>query len=205
MKKNTKKITIMITSLVLLLLVAVGTTLAYIFTKTEPVENTFKPSKVSCAVVENGSATENAGNIVTISTNKTDVRIKNTGDTDAYIRVAVVVNWASEDGTKVWATKPVLNTDYTITYATGTGWEPGADGYYYYTKSVAPGTLTKILISQADKLQTAPPEGYYLSIEIVASAIQSKPDHVVGQQWSSEAVTVTGNNGTLTVDDKQGG
>lgn len=205
MKKNTQKITIIITSLALLLLVAVGTTLAYIFTKTEPVENTFKPSKVSCAVVENGSATENAGNIVTISTNKTDVRIKNTGDTDAYIRVAVVVNWASEDGTKVWATKPVLNTDYTITYATGTGWEPGADGYYYYTESVAPGTLTNILISQADKLQTAPPEGYYLSIEIVASAIQSKPDHVVGQQWSSEAVTVTGNNGTLTVDDKQGG
>ena len=205
MKKNTQKITIMITSLALLLLVAAGTTLAYIFTKTEPVENTFKPSKVSCAVVENGSATENTGNIVATGATKTNVQIKNTGDTDAYIRVAVVVNWASEDGKKVWAQKPVLGTDYSIAYATETGWIPGADGYYYYTKSVTPGTLTGTLINQAKKLQTAPPEGYYLSIEIVASAIQSKPDHVVGQQWSSEAVTVAGNNGTLTVDDNQGG
>lgn len=200
MKKNIKKITIMITSLVLLLLVAVGTTLAYIFTETEPVVNVFKPSKVSCAVVENGSETENTGNIVATGTPKTNVKIKNTGNTDAYIRVAVVVNWASEDGKKVWAQKPVLGTDYSIAYATETGWEPGPDGYYYYTKSVAPGTLTGTLINQAKKLQTTPPEGYYLSIEIVASAIQSAPDHVVQDAWK----TVTGNNGTLIISNKGG-
>lgn len=199
MKKFISKKFIVITAVALLLFVTVGSTLAYIFTKTEPVENTFNPSRVACAVVENGSATENTDDILETGT-KTDVKIKNTGDTDAYIRVAVVVNWASEDGKKVWAQKPVLGTDYSIAYATETGWEPGPDGYYYYTKSVAPGTLTGTLINQAKKLQTTPPEGYYLSIEIVASAIQSAPDHVVQDAWK----IVTGNNGTLTISNKGG-
>lgn len=126
MKKYINKKSIIIASVMLLLLVAVGTTLAYIFTETNPVENTFNPSKVACAVVENNNPDENRADIVLNDSIKTNVQIKNTGDTDAYIRVAVVVNWMSEDGTKVWATKPVKSTDgtdgdYTISYAENTG------------------------------------------------------------------------------------
>lgn len=181
MKIVLNKKSMLITSVALLLLVAVGTTLAYIFTKTEPVENKFNPSKVSCAVVEAGGNPVAAGTHNT-GTEKKDVQIKNTGDTDAYIRVAVVVNWMSADGTKVWATKPVEGTDYSITYATGTGWEKGSDGYWYYTQSV-PATdgsnLTGILIENATQLLDKGPVGtdntqYYLSIEIVASAIQAE-------------------------------
>ena len=113
MKKYINKKSIIIASVMLLLLVAVGTTLAYIFTETNPVENTFNPSKVACAVVENNNPDENRADIVLNDSIKTNVQIKNTGDTDAYIRVAVVVNWMSEDGTKVWATKPVKSTDGT--------------------------------------------------------------------------------------------
>ena len=51
MKKYINRKSILITSVALLLLVAVGTTIAYVFTKTDPVENKFDPSKVSCAVV----------------------------------------------------------------------------------------------------------------------------------------------------------
>ena len=197
MKKYINRKSILITSVALLLLVAVGTTLAYVFTKTEPVENKFNPSKVSCAVVENGNLSENTANVVQTGNNKTNVQIKNTGDTDAYIRVAVVINWMSEDGTKVWATKPVEGTDYSITYATGTGWVKGSDGYWYYTRSVPPtdgSNLTGILISDAKVLKDAPQEGYYLSIEIVASALQAKPASVVTSQWG---VTVA-NDGTIS-------
>ena len=201
MKKYINKKSIIIASVMLLLLATVGTTLAYIFTETKPVENTFNPSKVSCAVVEKGYEPV-SGEIQNISDIKSNVQIKNTGDTDAYIRVAVVVNWMSEDGTKVWATKPVKSTDgtdgdFTISYAENSGWEKGSDGYWYYTKSVLPtdgSNLTGILISEAKVLKNAPQEGYYLSIEIVASAIQAKPTSVVTSQWG---VTVA-NDGSIS-------
>lgn len=178
MKKNIKKKTLLTISVALLLSVAVGIMLAYILTKTEPVENTFNPSKVACAVVENNNPYENRADIVLNDSIKTNVQIKNTGDTDAYIRVAVVVNWMSDNGTKVWATKPVEGEDYTISYDLSNGWDNGGDGYYYYTQPVAKSDLTDILITSATQLTQKGPVGtdntqYYLSIEIVASAIQA--------------------------------
>ena len=201
MKKYINKKLIIIASVMLLLLATVGTTLAYIFTETKPVENTFNPSKVSCAVVEKGYEPV-SGEIQNISDIKSNVQIKNTGDTDAYIRVAVVVNWMDEAGTKVWATKPVeavegADGDYTITYNLEDGWFDGGDGFYYYSKAVSPEELTTILINEAKQLKSAPqtPDGiqYCLSIEIVASAIQSTPETVVEEQWG-----VTVENGVIT-------
>lgn len=202
MKKYINKKSIIIASVMLLLLVAVGTTLAYIFTETEPVENTFNPSKVSCAVVEN-NGTPVTGSVTDTGNVKENVQIKNTGDTDAYIRVAVTVNWMNADGTRVWAQKPIQNTDYTITYnLSEDGWFDGGDGFYYYSKAVSPtspNNLTGILISNAALMSgvTAPvgTDGtqYYLSIEIVASAIQSTPETVVAEQWG-----VTVNDGVIT-------
>jgi len=195
MKKYINKKSIIIASVMLLLLATVGTTLAYIFTETKPVENTFNPSKVSCAVVENGYEPV-SGEIQNISDIKSNVQIKNTGDTDAYIRVAVVVNWASADGSCVWAQKPADN-DYEITYNLNGDWFDGGDGFYYYSKTISPEELTTILINEAKQLKSAPqtPDGiqYYLSIEIVASAIQSTPETVVEEQWG-----VTVENGVIT-------
>ena len=201
MKRYINKKSIIIASVMLLLLATVGTTLAYIFTETKPVENTFNPSKVSCAVVEN-NGTPVTGSVTNTGNIKENVQIKNTGDTDAYIRVAVVVNWMDEAGTKVWATKPVegADGDYTITYNLGNGWVKGSDGYWYYTKSVPPtegNNLTDILIEKATQNKEGPKgtDGtqYYLSIEIVASAIQSTPETVVEEQWG-----VTVENGVIT-------
>ena len=197
MKRYINKKSIIITSVILLLLVAVGTTLAYVFTETEPVKNIFIPSRVSCEVVENGNEPV-SGSLVNISDSKNNVQIQNTGDTDAYIRVAVTVNWMNADGTRVWAQKPIQNTDYTITYnLSEDGWFDGGDGFYYYSKAVSPEELTTILINEAKQLKSAPqtPDGiqYYLSIEIVASAIQSTPETVVAEQWG-----VTVNDGVIT-------
>ena len=205
-RKLNKRSVALLVSLAVILTAAVGVTLAYIFTNTDALQNIFTPAQVSCAVVENGSTTENKGNIVYTGDIKSNVQIKNTGDTDAYIRVAVVITWKSADGTKVWAQKPVEGTDYSITYPTDTDWVEGADGYYYYTKSVPPtdgSDLTGILINEAKQLKPCSQEGYYLSIEIVASAIQASPDNVVGSQWSNEKVTITASNGTLSVVKKE--
>lgn len=198
MKKYINKKSIIIASVMLLLLATVGTTLAYVFTETKPVENTFNPSKVSCAVVEN-NGTPVTGSVTNTGNIKENVQIKNTGDTDAYIRVAVVVNWASADGSCVWAQKPADN-DYEITYNLNGDWFDGGDGFYYYSKTISPEELTTILINEAKQLESAPqtPDGiqYYLSIEIVASAIQSTPETVVENHWG-----VTVENGVITPKD----
>ena len=208
MKNHITKKTIAIISLALLILITVGTTLALVFSNTDSVENTFKPSKVSCAVVEtlvngdNSTTTETSAGTVSNFTSKSNVQIKNTGDTDAFIRVAVVVNWMSADG-KVWAQKPIIGTDYQIAFnlkdKNGVDiWEQGADEYWYCKKEVAPTKTTDILITEAKQLKPAP-EGYYLSIEIVASAIQSTPDTTVEEQWKNNKVVIDANNGTLDV------
>ena len=204
MKKVLNKKSMLITSVALLFLVAVGTTLAYVFTQTDPVENKFNPSKVSCAVVENGDSSENTANVVETGNSKTNVQIKNTGDTDAYIRAAVVVNWMSADGKKVWATKPVAGADYMITFNLSDGWVLGSDGYYYYTKAVPAvdeaatsndETLTGVLINEAKLIGDAP-AGYYLSIEIVASAIQADGMGATSAQdaWVKAPQSTSGNS-----------
>ena len=185
MKNHITKKTIAIISLALLILITVGTTLALVFTNTDPVENTFKPSKVSCAVVEGTNDPVESGNVDT-GTEKKEVKIKNTGDTDAFIRVAIVVTWQKADGT-VYAVQPELGKDYSMTLnLTDSGWFKKGD-YYYYNQPVAPDADTPNLINSAAQLATANvPDDYFLSIEIVASAIQSAPDDVVTSQWKVE-------------------
>ena len=185
MKKHITKKTIAIISFALLIFITVGTTLALVFTNTDPVENTFKPSKVSCAVVEGKSDPVEHSNVDT-GTEKKEVKIKNTGDTDAYIRVAIVVTWQKADGT-VYAVQPELGKDYSMTLnLTDSGWFKKGD-YYYYNQPVVPNADTPYLINSAAQLATAKvPDGYFLSIEIVASAIQSAPDDVVTSQWKVE-------------------
>ena len=180
---------------ILILCATVGGTLAYVFMKTPAVENTFEPAQVSCTVVE--SFTNNV---------KTDVQVQNTGDAAAYVRVAVVVTWKYKDADNidhVYAQTPLENTDYAITYTEDTSWVKGNDGYWYYIYPVecakdaatAEETLTEILIYEVKQLEGAmAPEGYQLSVEIVASAIQAYPATAVKENWG---VTVD-RNGVIT-------
>lgn len=177
-----KRLTVLLVSLSLVLVAGVGVTLALIIDSSGPVDNTFEPSHVSCAVVENGTAYETG--MVEVAS-KENVTIQNTGDTDAYIRAAIIVNWKKADGT-VWAQAPA-SKDYTL--AIGGDWDLGTDGYYYYKSSVAPKDLTTALITSATQVNSAPEEGYFLSIEIVASAIQSSLAGNAQGAWSAAAET----------------
>ena len=191
-----KRLTILLVSLSLILVVGVGVTLAYVFASTGDVVNTFTPSHVSCAVVEDQKTDDAPTGQVSVNT-KSNVKIKNTGDTEAYIRVAVIINWKNEDG-HVWATAPTSD-EYTISYDTSNPkWvKLASDNFWYYTAPVSHiegSNLTDVLIKSATQLKPGPvgtdKSQYYLSIEIVASAIQSTPTNVVGDNWSNSQVTV---------------
>lgn len=157
-------------SVLVLVLGIVGTTLAYLFTNTDSITNTFTVATAGITVdekLENGV--------------KNDVTIKNTGDVDVYIRARVIVTWKDDEG-NVSATAPVAGTDYTITYQTGTGWVE-YEGNYYYTSSVAAGGPTGVLFTDCKPVEGKTPDGYHLSVEILADSIQAKPENAVQEAW----------------------
>lgn len=176
-----KRLVLLITSLSILFVLAVGTTLAYLFDKTEPIVNTFTPSTVGIDIEEK-----------TDDYVKEEVKIKNTGDIDVYVRAIVVVSWKDDSG-NVYATAPVEDTDYKVTW-TMDGWVE-KDGVYYYTSPVKPGESTGILLTDCEPVKGKAPEGYKLSVEILSSAIQAEPTNAVEDAWG---VTVK-EDGTLSI------
>ena len=188
-RRRPKKFLTLIICLNLVVMLVVGGTLAYIFTSTDPVVNTFQPVTPGIEVEEPGW-----NNVV-----KQNVTIKNTGEVESYIRVKVVVTW--KNGTEIYSVEPVEGTDYSLEYITdvmpvaSTDWEKGADGFWYYKKSVLPGASTGVLIENAIWLQPCVDSKYTLSIEILSQAIQSTPDEAVESVWPVDA-----NNGILTLE-----
>ena len=184
-RANKRKATVLLSSLALILALFVGVTTAFLIAKEGSVTNTFKSSHVACQVNEESFN----------GTTKTNVTISNTGDTEAYIRAAIVVTWKDGENGNVYAGKPVAGEDYTISLNEN-DWIEGSDGYYYYKKPVAPGTSTAVLIESCRAVTEHVPAGYGLNVEILSSAIQSVPEAVVNAKWP--AVEVTTPHGELT-------
>lgn len=159
-------------SLVLLATSAVGGTLAFLTAKTGSIKNIFSPSKMGVTVEEDLE-----------SGTKSNVKLKNLGNTDGWLRAAVVITWQDDSG-NVYGTPPVAGTDYEITY-NQTGWLEGSDGFWYWTKPVAADDSTGVLISSCSYVTGKAPEGYHLVVDIVASALQSKPAYVFNDNWGA--------------------
>lgn len=177
---------ILLAAIAVLALGIVGGTSAYLLTNTDDVTNTFTPGYVSCAISEVFNSPY---------TTKSDVKVTNTGNTDAYIRAAIIVTWQDEEG-NVAATLPIKSDtgdtgDYTIDI-NSTDWVLKGDGFYYYKNPVAPNVSTANLINSCTVKKDNDP--YTLCVEILADAIQSTPTSAVKQAWPN--VTVD-NNGTL--------
>lgn len=163
-RNKSKKKWMLLVSLVMLLTITVGGTLAYITTSDDPVKNIFTTSQVPISVQEDPFD----------GTVKNNVKIQNDGNTDAYIRAAVVVTWKDSSG-NVYAIKPEVGVDYQVTFPGDTGWVyREADGFYYYTASIAPNNQTGVLLTNCKPLKSAPADGYTLCVEIVAESVQAK-------------------------------
>jgi len=163
-----KKSLITLVSLLAILCVTVSGSLAFLIDTDGPITNLFNPSEVTTEVIEDLNGTT-----------KQNVKIKNTGDTDAYIRAAVVVTWQDADG-NVYGAAPKA-TDYTLNIITTDQenpdgkWTKGADGFYYWSKPVAPNATTNILIQTCSVKNGAQiPDGYNLAVEIIGSGVQAK-------------------------------
>ena len=166
------KLAILFIAVVMLIGAVVGSTVAFLVTKTAPVENKFTYASVSCTVSESFNGTT-----------KEEVQIQNTGTTDAYIRATYVINWLDKGGNIVssvpegYKYELTENPDGKWTYNTN-------DGYFYYRTPVAPGGLTdgSLVNCTVTYPQGVEPK-YILSVEILATAVQSTPANAVTEAW----------------------
>lgn len=180
-RHNKKKASLLLTSLILLLTMLIGGTAAFLVASTGSVENAFTPSKVTSDVYETFSA----------GGSKNNVGVTNTGDTTAYLRAMVIVNWQDAEG-NVGPTVPVEGVDYTINWKKS-GWIE-KDGSYIYSQPVIPGDTTPVLFTDCAPISGRTPAGYGLNVEIICAAIQSSPTSVVSTNWgvAVDGTTITG-------------
>lgn len=177
------KLAILFIAVVMLIGAVVGSTVAFLVTKTAPVENKFTYASVSCTVSESFNGTT-----------KEKVQIQNTGTTDAYIRATYVVNWLNKDGSIAPVPQGTIPNGYTLSISENpdNAWTKGTDGYFYYLTPVAPGGLTdgSLVNCTVTYPQGVEPE-YILSVEILATAVQSTPAKAVQEAWG--VMPVNGN------------
>lgn len=165
-----KRSALLLLSLVLILAMSVGGTVAFLVTNTEGLTNTFNPGTISTDITE-----EFDGAV------KKNVQVKNTGAVDAYVRARVVVNWVDKDG------NVVPGDDVTISYNTSSdGWKK-VGGFYYYQKPLAPGASTESLIQP---ITLGEKDGKKMEVTILSQAIQAAGG-AVEEAWKGSGLKST--------------
>lgn len=164
---HTGRLTAMVIATALLLALAISGTVAWLTTKDAPITNTFNPSKVACEVTESFNGTV-----------KSSVNVKNTGDIDAYIRVKLVTYRTNAQGQHIGGTAELPE------FTPGAGWV-AYNGYYYYTKPVAPNAQPEKALIDSIELKASydDADGGKQAIDVMAEAIQSVPAKAVGEAW----------------------
>ena len=161
------RLTAMVIATAVLLALAIGGTVAWLSTKDAPITNTFNPSKVACEVTENFN-----GKV------KSNVNVKNTGDTEAYIRVKLVTYRTNDQGQHIGGTASLP------AFTLGANWVKYGDYYYYTLPVAADGTPATNLADSMTLTNTyEDADGGHQSIDVMAEAIQSEPARAVGQAW----------------------
>ena len=162
---------VLLIAVLLLITTAVGSTAAFLVTKTGPVVEDFAYAQVSCQVTDT-------------------MGVKNTGTAQAYIRASYAVNWLDGEENIVAAVPEDYSCD--LVKDPQGAWVEGGDGYFYYPYPVDPGDETPSLLTCSVSYPENPK--YTLSVEVVAEAIQSNPAEAAEEAWG-----VRVGDGMLTV------
>ena len=189
-----KKKILVVAMLAVLASIAATGTLAY-FTTEESAVNVITSGGIAIEIVEKTKADSGAEvdfqeegliNVMPGTSASKIVRIKNTGKSEAWIRVKMESRIVSADGQELPLEIGKNEKEPVMERTILEGWIDGGDGYYYYNEPVGPEDLTKELI---DTVKFNPAmgneyQGCTANIEISAQAVQ------------------TANNGTKVTDAK---
>ena len=162
-RMNRKRLA-MLLSLILVITCTVGGTLAYLFTRTESITNTFVPARVNCVVAE---------------TPENQFTVTNDSETSVWLRVSITAVYRNAVDTTVihWENPEIIVSE-------DTSWQL-EDGFYYYKAEVAAGGTASLPVITFDN---APPSGFVLEKQILAEVIQSAPLIAVQEAWSMTRV-----------------
>lgn len=166
-----RKTATLLVAIVLLLGVAVGTTVAYLIDKTNEIKNEFEYAKTDVTVTEEFNGTT-----------KSNVQVKNNSNIPVYIRATYVANWVDAHGNIV--TSVPEEYKYQLTENPDDAWKKVGD-YYYYPTPVQPGDSTAgslLTCTVTYPAGVATPD-YTLNVEILATAIQSEPIAAITNAW----------------------
>lgn len=195
-----------VAALALATAVTVGGTLAWLTAHTDSVTNTFTMGNVDPDVEE--SFDPDAGT-------KSEIKVTNNGSVEAYVRVALVFSWRNgavagqyndgeQPGGDIVAGTPMEGQDYEMSENLGEGWVLGSDGYYYYTKPVAPkGGKTETSLCTITVLPGSEKAAEYnLDVQVLADSIQAAPETAVTTMWGIDndgSVERVGDKGALVI------
>lgn len=166
-----KKLSAAAIAIILVVVMTIGGTVAFLMDSTESVINKFTPASSGITIEE--EVKENC---------KTEIAVRNTGDTGAYIRVSLVANYYDENGN---ITGGAAVPNFTL----NSKWFLGNDGYYYYKQPVAARNVTDNLLASESKMQLED----NMQVTVLAQSIQASPTSVVHDKWG---VTVN-SDGTI--------
>lgn len=152
---------VLLMSVVVLLVGVAGGSLAYLFTNSDPVTNTFLPANVDSVPVES----MNAG-----KTEKTNIGAKNTSNIPAFLRATISYHWENAAG-QILAETPSVTIDETL--GETIGWFKVGEIYYYKNVVPADTAVSTYFISSISVNGTAP-EGYHLVVDVLTEAIQAE-------------------------------
>lgn len=169
-------------ALLLAMIVAVlfPTVSAYMVKQTKKIQNVIEPGQVICKVNEDYDGTK-----------KTSVTVTNTSNIEAYIRVRIVSYWQDSKG------NTVAKTSEMPAFSVSNDWIADVNNHTYYCKKpIAVGAETPQLLENGSSITLKKDTlthnevvyEYNQVVEIIAEAIQSKPESVVETYWK---VTVT--------------
>ncbi|MGI6161622.1 MAG: hypothetical protein ACOYJD_06290 [Christensenellales bacterium] len=181
-----KKTWVMLIAAIAIIAISIGGTVAWL-TAQAAAQNVFDPAQVTCEVWEGSGVGEEPNKhqetvVFDPSSVKEDVRIKNTSDIYAYIRVGLVPIWRNQsDGTGAG-----LNAEntYTIMFSDSENWFKQGN-YYYYKNPVEAGGFTEDLIATCSVKSGLGDEyeGKYFELQIVAQAIQAEGTSAATSAW----------------------
>ncbi len=183
-----KKKLILLTALAVIVLAAAGGSIAY-FTVTATAQNVVSAGNVRMALHDEGSggaafSEEALNGMMPGDTADKTVYVENTGDNAFYTRIRLTVSARSAGG-------DALGTEIIAFNINTANWQPGTDGWYYYTSAVDKGAQTMPLFTE---VSVAPEtgNGYMdadVSIQVLAQAVQKDNNGVTVWQaagWPAE-------------------
>lgn len=153
-------------------LIGCGAAFAMMIARSQKENNNFTPAVVNCEVNE-----------AFADDKKTSIKVKNTGNVEAYLRICFVTYWVNtdENDNGIIVSEPSKNiTDFPFD---DKKWKKGSNNIYYYTEAIAPRAEIEFLKNGEKIILEVDANGNRQVIEVFAEAIQSLPAEAVTESW----------------------